>query len=139
MKVWTCRTETQRKKLGAYFAGLCRNWASRTGVNHWDIDVIMEFGIDVTQGHRDSLGGQSGGITICNPAYERATIYLCTLDVDTHFIQREIEEMAAHEVVHILLSPITNSFSGDGDDFLRDRTIESIVTRTSRALLGWFD
>ena len=138
MRVWTCRTETQRKKLGAYFAGLCRNWASRTGVNHWDIDVVMEFGTGVTQEHRDLLEGGGGGLTISNPTYERATIYLCALDEDAHWTQREIEEIAAHEVVHILLSPVTNSFSGEGDDFLRTRTVESVVARTSRALLGWF-
>ena len=139
MKVWTCRTTKDREKLGAYFADLCKEWAGKMGINHWDIDVTLEFGTNLTQDHRELLDGTNGGITNSNPTYERATIYLCALDEDTHWTQREIEEIAAHEVVHILLSPVTNTFSGQGDNFLRDRTVESVVTRTSRALMGWFD
>jgi hypothetical protein len=138
MKVWTCRTAAQRGNLEAYFAHLCKNWASKLGVNHWDIDVSLEFGTHVSQEHRELLGGMNGGITICNPTYERATTYLCALDEDTHWSQREIEEIAVHEMVHILLCPVTNTFSGDGSNFLETRTIESVVTRTARALMGWF-
>lgn len=138
MKVWTCKTATEREKVGAYFADLCKSWSAKLGVNHWDIDVVFEFGTEFTQEHRDQLNGASGGVTVCNPTYERASIYLCALDEDTHWDQREIEEIATHEVVHILLSPVTNTFSGDGNNFLETRTIESVVTRTSRALMGWF-
>ena len=138
MKVWTCRTEAERDKLIAYFAGLCKEWAAKIGVNHWDITVTLEFGTGVTQEHRELLDGTNGGVTTCNPTYERATIRLCALDEGTHWTQREIEEVAAHEVTHILLSPVTNTFSGEGNNFLETRTVESVVTRTSRALMGWF-
>ena len=137
--MWTCKTKPQREKLGAYFADLCKSWARRLAVNHWDIDVTLEFGTDVTQEHRDLLDGTNGGLTICNPTYERANIYLCALGKDAHWTQREIEEVAAHEVTHILLSPVTNTFSGAGNSFLETRTIEAVVTRTARALMGWFD
>ncbi len=138
MKGWPCRTEKQRERLAAYCSVLCKTWAKKLAVDHWKIELILEFGTDVSQDHRDLLDGSSGAITVSNPSYERATIYLCILDPDAHWDQRDIEELAAHEVVHILLSPIANSFSGDGDSFLRNRTIESVVTRTSRALLGRF-
>ncbi len=138
MKVWPCRTTAQREKLGAYFASLCKTWTIKLGVNHWDIDVQFEFGLDVQPGHRELLDGASGGVTIANPTYERATISLCALDEEAHWSQRELEEVAVHEVTHILLCPVTNSFLVEGEDLLRTRTVESLVTRTSRALLGWF-
>ena len=138
MKVWKCRTPKERDKLAAHFADLCKGWAKKVGVTHWDIDVAFKFGTEFTQEHRDILDGQAGAMTISNPTYERATIYLCALDEDSHWSQRQIVEIAAHEVVHILLSPITNTFSGEGNNFLETRTTESVVTRTSRALMGWF-
>ncbi len=138
MRVWPCKTEKQRDKLAATFSALCKVWAQNLAVDCWNIEMHMEFGLDVDQGHREFLEGTSGGITVPNPSYERAIIYLCILDQDVSWTQRELEELAAHEVVHILLSPITNTFSGKGDDFLRDRTVESTVTRTARALLGRF-
>ncbi len=140
MKVWTCRTTKEREKLGSYFADLCKVWAKKMGVTHWDIEVGLEFGIEVTREHREQLDGRDGGVTTANPTYERATIYLCALEEDTHWTQRELEEVAVHEVVHILLSPVTNTFStGQDNNFLETRTIEAVVTRTSRALMGWFD
>ena len=136
MKVWKCRTLAQRTELAEYFANLCKVWAHKVGLTHWDITVSLEFGTDVTQEHREQLDNKTGAVTVANPTYERASIYLCALDEDTHWTQREVEEFACHEVVHILLSPVTNSF---GDNFLESRTIESTVTRTSRALMGWLD
>ncbi len=138
MKVWTCRTKAQRSKLATYFADLCKDWARKLGVNHWDIDVQFEFGLHVQQEHRDLLDNTNGGVTLANPTYERATIYLCALDEGAHWTQREIEEVAVHEVTHILLCPVTNVFLAGEDDLLKTRTAESTVTRTSRALLGWF-
>ena len=139
MKVWTCKTQAQRDNLKAYFAHLCKGWARKLGVNHWDIGVELPFGTAVTQEDRDLLDGTSGGLTLCDPTYERATIALCVLDEDAHWAQRELEELAVHEVTHILLSPVTNNFLGDRRGLLENRTVESIVTRTSRAFLGWFN
>ena len=64
--------------------------------------VLREWDIDV---HLETKGDSSRAYSYCRPKYHVAEITLCLPeDIETVWADREIEDSAIHELMHVLVS-----------------------------------
>ena len=83
-----------REEIFDRFFAYIEEWKARLVLHEWDIDV-----------HLETEGESARASSHCRPKYHGAEIQLCLPDnLETCWTDREIEDSAIHELMHILVS-----------------------------------
>ncbi len=136
---YTARTEAQRKRVFKRFYIHLMYWAKYLAVNHWKLEITMAHGpTEVKEVSISEDPDYAGAVVDFDPSYERANIVLCTQD-DTHWSDQSLEEIAAHELVHIIWSAPSELISDKVAKSPAYRILmEAATTHTTRALMGMY-
>jgi hypothetical protein len=124
------------------FKRFCKHltyWAKYLGISHWQIRVFPAHGPDeVRKESIDDDSGFAGGVTTLEPAYERASVVLCTQE-DTHWLDEMLNETALHELIHVMWSSITELTPDEVIETVAHRMVmEAATTHMTRAILGLY-
>jgi hypothetical protein len=88
-----------RDEIFERFFAYLEEWKVRLVLREWDIILHREL-----EGLDTQWGLKAGGQTECWPQYHRAFISLYVPD-DSEWEDRELEDTAVHELMHVLVSP----------------------------------
>ena len=134
---YTARTIAQRKRTFRRFYIHLMYWAKYLAVNHWKLVITMAHGpTEVKEVSISDDLDYEGSVVTFEASYEQANIVLCT-QADTHWSDRSLEELAVHELVHIIWSGPSELIS---DEMAKSQAyrilMEAATTHTTRALMG---
>ncbi len=134
---YTARTAAQRKRMFKRFCTHLAYWAKCLAIIHWKLTVTWAHGPEEVV--EASISGDSdydGAVVNFEASYEQANIILCTQD-DTHWSDLSLEELAVHELVHIIWSGPSELVSNKMAKSQAYRILmEAATTHTTRALMG---
>ena len=137
MKDYRSGTEEERAETFERFCKHLKYWAKYLSMNHWKIEVTHAHGRqEVRKSSLNEDPDFSGAVVNFDPSYEKADIVLCTQD-STHWDDRELEEMATHELVHLIWSAVTELIPDEVAKTQAFRILlEAATTHTTRVLIG---
>lgn len=137
MTSYYARTKAQRERTFNRFCKHLTYWAKSLATIHWKLEVTRAHGPEeVKEVSISGDPGYDGSVVNFEASYECANIILCTQD-DTHWSDLSLEELAVHELVHIIWSGPSELIS---DKIAKSQAyrmhLEAATTRTARALMG---
>ena len=136
MKSYCARTKAQRDRTFSRFCKHLTYWAKYLATIHWKLTVAQAHGPEKVK--EVTVSGDpdyEGAVVDFEASYEQANIILCT-QADTHWSDLSLEELAVHELVHIIWSGPSELISEEVAKSPASRILlEAATTRMTRALM----